>query len=422
MSNTVKYIIFFSLCFLQKRSFAQVDLQKGLLACFSFEGSARDLTGNGHDGITENADLVSDRCGKAKAAYQFNSDAEIELQNPASLATTYYSYALWAKSTRNPKTGEVLILYSIGSPGGDQNISNSNNSALNGACIGWAGWGYNTTNNGDVSCLNTLGSTPTLNQWYHTVFTRDNHDKKLYVDGKLINAAPSHDDAFYGIGTLKAKIGNRNANGTQNYFNGIIDDLRIYNRVLNADEVKALYNQQCQLVDIISPSTSCSNQNIVFVAKGIAKSYSPTYQWQVNGQLVGSNDSTLNYNFLPRLSSYSAQLAVVVNYQLGCSETFQTSDEITIVLKDCSTTPVYIPTIFTPNGDGLNDTWQLFNVTSVLEVVIYNRWGELVFHSNGYGTAWDGTYEGSPLSTGLYAYKIQLVDGFVHTGSVMLTR
>ncbi len=69
-----------------------------------------------------------------------------------------------------------------------------------------------------------------------------------------------------------------------------------------------------------------------------------------------------------------------------------------------------IPEIFTPNGDGQNDTWIIENVNIYpdIEVKIYNRWGTLVFESTGYNTPWDGTYNGKELPSDAYYYIIDL--------------
>ena len=69
-----------------------------------------------------------------------------------------------------------------------------------------------------------------------------------------------------------------------------------------------------------------------------------------------------------------------------------------------------IPEIFTPNGDGKNDTWIIENVDIYpnIEVKIYNRWGTLVFESIGYQTPWDGTYNGKELPADAYYYVIDL--------------
>jgi len=72
-----------------------------------------------------------------------------------------------------------------------------------------------------------------------------------------------------------------------------------------------------------------------------------------------------------------------------------------------------IPNTFTPNGDGINDTWDVkfLNLYSNCTVNIYNRYGENVFSSIGYGIPWDGRYKGLPLPTGTYYYIIDLKSG-----------
>jgi gliding motility-associated-like protein len=67
-----------------------------------------------------------------------------------------------------------------------------------------------------------------------------------------------------------------------------------------------------------------------------------------------------------------------------------------------------IPNAFTPNNDGLNDTWGIAGLSLYLkcEVRIYNRYGQLVFFSRGYPSPWDGTFKGQPLSPGPYIYVI----------------
>ncbi|MFW5762049.1 MAG: gliding motility-associated C-terminal domain-containing protein, partial [Cyclobacteriaceae bacterium] len=76
------------------------------------------------------------------------------------------------------------------------------------------------------------------------------------------------------------------------------------------------------------------------------------------------------------------------------------------VENDCEPR-VFIPTAFTPNGDGFNDSFsvQPLFVTD-FEVFIFSRWGELIFYSNEPDFTWDGTFNGKVLPTGTYAYKI----------------
>ncbi|MBP6696716.1 MAG: gliding motility-associated C-terminal domain-containing protein [Flavobacteriales bacterium] len=71
---------------------------------------------------------------------------------------------------------------------------------------------------------------------------------------------------------------------------------------------------------------------------------------------------------------------------------------------------IVIPSGFTPNGDGWNDTWQLDQIDQFpeAEVEVYSRWGELLFQSVGYKTPWDGTYNGGLVPVGTYYYAIRL--------------
>lgn len=68
------------------------------------------------------------------------------------------------------------------------------------------------------------------------------------------------------------------------------------------------------------------------------------------------------------------------------------------------------PNTFTPNGDGYNDTWEIPGIADYpgAEIVIHDRWGQIVLRSNGYREAWDGTNDGRPLSVGTYYFHIQL--------------
>jgi len=69
-----------------------------------------------------------------------------------------------------------------------------------------------------------------------------------------------------------------------------------------------------------------------------------------------------------------------------------------------------IPNAFTPNGDGINDTWDIkyLNTYSKATVSIFNRNGQQVYFSNGYINNWDGNFNGRALPAGTYYYFINL--------------
>lgn len=82
---------------------------------------------------------------------------------------------------------------------------------------------------------------------------------------------------------------------------------------------------------------------------------------------------------------------------------------------------IVIPNVFTPNGDGINDVWNINALTDYPQclVSVYNRYGGLVYQSKGYSKPWDGTYGGSQVPPGTYYYIIdpkngvQQLSGFV---------
>jgi gliding motility-associated-like protein len=71
---------------------------------------------------------------------------------------------------------------------------------------------------------------------------------------------------------------------------------------------------------------------------------------------------------------------------------------------------ITIPNTFTPNGDGVNDKWEIKNLADYppCTVKVYSRWGQEVFISKGYDSPWDGTFGGKRLPFGTYYYVINL--------------
>jgi gliding motility-associated-like protein len=70
---------------------------------------------------------------------------------------------------------------------------------------------------------------------------------------------------------------------------------------------------------------------------------------------------------------------------------------------------LYVPNAFTPNGDGLNDVFEVvYNNIAIFEVLVVDRWGSILFRSQDPGFTWDGrTEDGELLPEGVYVYRIQ---------------
>ena len=86
---------------------------------------------------------------------------------------------------------------------------------------------------------------------------------------------------------------------------------------------------------------------------------------------------------------------------------------------------ITIPNTFTPNNDGINDLWNIHALITYPEclVTIFDRNGQKVYQSNGYGRPWDGTYRGASLPSGTYYYMIDLKNNTPKlSGWVLLVR
>lgn len=115
-------------------------------------------------------------------------------------------------------------------------------------------------------------------------------------------------------------------------------------------------------------------------------------------------------------------IQMIVENELGCIDSIQDAICVENIAR------LYVPNVFSPNGDGKNDEFFFtsFGIRDV-EWAIYNRYGEQLFVSRSEMDQWDGTYHGKILDPGVYVLRISYIDigtgerGFYH-GSVTLVR
>lgn len=108
---------------------------------------------------------------------------------------------------------------------------------------------------------------------------------------------------------------------------------------------------------------------------------------------------------------------VIVSTAEGCSDTAKMN---VVVLQ----API-IPTAFSPNGDGINDVWNIQSLSTYPDctVEVFSRYGDKVFESFGYKRPWDGTRSGKALPVGTYYYIINPKNGRpLYSGNVTILR
>ncbi len=208
------------------------------------------------------------------------------------------------------------------------------------------------------------------------------------------------------------------------------DTLEICSSTINTSNyILQATDQNCISFDTVSISTN--PLPVVDAGNDISEIYGEFVD--LGGSPTGPTGSTLiwsppiNFISIDDTSAYNPTIEILTlqEYQVvvvdvnGCVS----SDSILV-------TPIpeiYYPTGFSPNGDGVNEIWQIDRIDEYPDCIveIYNRWGELLFVSNGYVEKWDGNYNEKPLPVGTYYYIITLNDPKFpnpYTGPVTIMR
>ena len=222
-------VIVLSFC---SNTIAQVNLDSMLVAYYPFNGNANDETGNGNDGTVYGAALTPDRFGNENSAYYFDGlDDYIDCGNSSSLSiTTNISVCAWVKS--NSFTDIVVSKWKTES--------------------GWEGSWYlylyclGITHNGwDAYTISANDSiNPNEFNLIVGIYNYDIDSMIFYVNGILSSQIVGIGGTLY-VSNAKLLLGAARwyANGYhETYFDGIIDEVRIYSRALTSEEVDSLFN------------------------------------------------------------------------------------------------------------------------------------------------------------------------------------
>jgi gliding motility-associated-like protein len=108
--------------------------------------------------------------------------------------------------------------------------------------------------------------------------------------------------------------------------------------------------------------------------------------------------------------TYTVTSAQTVNLTVTDANGCQASQQIHVT-EQCP--EVEIPNTFTPNGDGINDTWIIDGINNdpTVSLKVFNRYGSLIYKSNGYSTPWNGEYNGGKVPSGVYYYILTTKKG-----------
>lgn len=217
-------------------------LSDGLVAEYVFDGDLLDTSGKGNHGTNHGATLTAGKSGNPNTGYSFDGSDYMTVANNADInfnTAQNFTVSLWTQpaATQNDMAGIVndIIRQWVGDAQGYPfGISYYNSSAPNPNTL--AGVRYDGS-----ACANIpqiiSGSVNT--NFHHIVFMRNNSLIYLYVDNVL--AGSIADTTVCNTSNISDLVIGCRGNLLR-CFTGKIDDIRIYNRVLNGDEVAGLYN------------------------------------------------------------------------------------------------------------------------------------------------------------------------------------
>jgi gliding motility-associated-like protein len=129
-----------------------------------------------------------------------------------------------------------------------------------------------------------------------------------------------------------------------------------------------------------------------------------TYEWDFGDASQGSTDvSPIHIYPIDAAGTYTVEL--IAYSPLGCSDTAYAEIQLTEELI------FYVPNTFTPDDDDYNPTFQPVFSSGFdpydFRLLIFNRWGEIIFESQNAAIGWDGTYGGKLMQDGTYTWKIE---------------
>jgi len=227
----------------------------GMVAWYRMDGNANDFGGSNNPSATNAISFVA---GKDNQGVTFGSGGYIDIPHSPALANQQFTIDAWVKpngaplapASNNDFWGAVIVQKGLSAPTGYTNVPIS---------LGWSAqqqkfvftFGNQTTDRIVSS------STFPAGQWYHVAATYDGSTMKLYVNGNLEASKPFTSSITYDskipwtIGSTAPPI---RAAGYPRTFNGVIDEVEIFNRALSQAEIQAIYKPGKCKAKVINPT------------------------------------------------------------------------------------------------------------------------------------------------------------------------
>jgi gliding motility-associated-like protein len=249
------------------------SINSGLVWCHNFTGNVIDATGHGYNGSYNGTTYVNDRFGNINSAVAFNGSSNCYIEIGQNLSDmTSFSISFWVKQNGTTIAGG-LIWEGDNTCGKDNYVDMGNQQITS------------SKQNSTLASATVNLSVPSTG-WVHFVWTASPTQSKIYKNGVLVNTinlsaswVGNHHTPTYGCWN----DGNGGVCGfPKSYFYvGLLDDVRLYNRVLSPAEAFSLYNLNSQTVNInAGPNKSICLGDTVQISP--SASTGATFLWSPN--------------------------------------------------------------------------------------------------------------------------------------------
>jgi gliding motility-associated-like protein len=130
------------------------------------------------------------------------------------------------------------------------------------------------------------------------------------------------------------------------------------------------------------------------------------FNWTIEGGFPSSSTATHPSTLYPPETPGEYPVTLIAENEFGCIDT---AHAVVIVFPDVL---IYVPNAFTPDGNQHNNRWKpsIIGIDDVgYKLLVFNRWGELVWESTDLNESWDGNYKNIRVKEGTYVWKLEAV-------------
>lgn len=339
MKKTILFLVM-AVALTTQTLFAQVPSYvptSGLVGYWPFNSNANDESGNGNNGTNNGATLTDDRFGNSNSAYSFDGISNfISVSNIAIQGNTSRSTSFWLKT--NSATGGMVIATGSGT---NQNGATYNLRILDEGFLSFMGGNF-------TSCCYDINPTTGINlkdnNWHNCVVTYDSNTFRFYIDGILIsttNLAVATNGQFNYFG----KSNDANTTTNSAFFNGIIDDIGIWNRALTQEEITNLYNINQCITNITVTDTLIINVGQL--------SFNDPVTWANNITIAPNPASTqinISFNNITNLNGGTLKVINSLGQEVATTPITTSGTNSTMQLATWGGTGMYFVQIINPQG------------------------------------------------------------------------